>query len=241
MNLGLSEDLKKRFTEIIPVEKSKFRLEGTLNFFWLSGFIDAEGCFYVKITQASRKTGFAVQLDFNLTQHIRDKLLFRFIQEGLGCGNIVEIPENNRVNFVITKLSDIKNILIPLLSQHPLHGSKKLDLKNFIEIAELMENKEHLTEQGLANIRVIKSGMNTGRNHYISEKRSEILQPKGLDCSVISKNKRSFHTYRIRRKTRINELDLRGVSTENIQNSFSANNKYPRLGFEQAYSQFSYV
>lgn len=33
MNLGLSEGLKKNFTEIIPVERPKFLLTGALIFF----------------------------------------------------------------------------------------------------------------------------------------------------------------------------------------------------------------
>nr|QBM31568.1 hypothetical protein [Arthrobotrys musiformis] len=246
MNLGLNEDLKQKFSDIVPVERPKFMLTSTLDLFLLSGLIEAEGCFYVKITQASRKIGFAVQLDFNLTQHIRDKLLFKFIQEGLGCGHIVERPENARVNFVITKLSDIQNILIPFLNKHPLHGSKRLDLQDFIEITKLMQNKEHLTEEGLAKIRAIKSNMNTGRTYITLDNTYGIINPKGINSSIIPQNKRSFHTYvkisKTKKEASIGEVFLRGVSdANNNRNYVSVNNKYPRLGFEQTSSQSSYV
>jgi hypothetical protein len=54
-----------------------------------------------------------------------------------------------------------------------------------------------------------------------------------------------LHTYVERSKTKreasIEEVVLRGASAKNNRNSASANNKYPRLGFEQAFSQYSYV
>ena len=39
-------------------------------------------------------------------------------------------------------------------------GAKALDFSDFKRVAELMENKAHLTEQGLSQIRSIKSKMN---------------------------------------------------------------------------------
>jgi hypothetical protein len=43
------------------------------NPFWLTGFTEGEGCFYISIYKSSRsKLGFAVQLVFKITQHSRD-------------------------------------------------------------------------------------------------------------------------------------------------------------------------
>lgn len=39
MNLGLNEGLKQRLSEIVPIERPKFILTGTLDLFWLSGFV----------------------------------------------------------------------------------------------------------------------------------------------------------------------------------------------------------
>jgi hypothetical protein len=38
-----------------------------------------------------------------------------------------------------------------------------LDFNDFCKIADLMQNKSHLTPDGLEQIRQIKSGMNRGR------------------------------------------------------------------------------
>ena len=41
-------------------------------------------------------------------------------------------------------------------------GKKILDFEEFCKVAELMQNKAHLTQLGLEAIRKIKAGMNTG-------------------------------------------------------------------------------
>lgn len=75
------------------------------------------------------------------------------------------IPEKSRVNFMVAKLTDIINILLPIFSKYPLQGTKKLNFMDFCKVVELMKNKAHLTPEGLEEIRKIKSGMNTGRDY----------------------------------------------------------------------------
>ena len=53
---------------------------------WLVGFIDAEGNFYVKITEKDKKP--RISLIFSLSQHSRDFLLMNQILEFLECGII---------------------------------------------------------------------------------------------------------------------------------------------------------
>lgn len=108
---------------------------------WLVGFIDSEGCFTVNITKGATKVGFVVQLNFNITQHIRDTMLFKFIQKCLVCGLIFERPKDSRVNLVISNFTDIVNILIPILNKYSLQGTKRFDLEDFIVVTKLMEKK----------------------------------------------------------------------------------------------------
>lgn len=65
---------------------------------------------------------------------------------------------------VVTNFSDIKQKIIPFIEKYPLEGSKKLDFKDFCEIAEIVKSKDHLTASGLEKIRLIKARMNKGRN-----------------------------------------------------------------------------
>lgn len=53
--------------------------------------------------------------------------------------------------------------IIPFINKYPLQGSKILNFVAFCKVAELMNNKAHLTKDGLEEIRKIRSGMNNGR------------------------------------------------------------------------------
>lgn len=107
------------------------KLPESLDMNWFAGFVDGEGSFTVNIPNSLTKLGFTVQLSFNITQHIRDVELFKFIQKGLGCGNIYIIPKDSRVNLVVGKLSHIVGIIIPTFNKHPLVGSKRFELNDF--------------------------------------------------------------------------------------------------------------
>ena len=63
----------------------------------------------------------------------------------------------------LTKFSDINNIIIPFFEKNPLLGIKKLDFLDWCKIAKIINDRSHLTLEGLDLIRKIKSGMNTGR------------------------------------------------------------------------------
>lgn len=130
---------------------------------WLAGFIDGEGCFYID-TSVNRTTalGRQVQLQFSITQHSRDHALLVQVQKFLGVGYIA--PDGpSKYQYRIRDLSHIDRILIPFLVSNPLLTLKRLDLSDFITVKEMMLRKEHLTQTGLDQIRLIKAGMNRAR------------------------------------------------------------------------------
>jgi hypothetical protein len=49
----------------------------------------------------------------------------------------------------VVKFSDIKDIIIPFLKKYPLHGVKSKNFEDFCKGAELIQNKIHLTEEGV--------------------------------------------------------------------------------------------
>jgi len=81
----------------------------------------------------------------------------------LNCGRYVEYSGENVGGLIVTKFSDIESKIIPFFNKYPLKGVKALDFADFIKVVELMKTRAHLTEQGLLEIRKIKSGMNRGR------------------------------------------------------------------------------
>jgi len=98
----------------------------------------------------------------------------------LGCGSIR--IEKSMVLLTISKISDITDKIIPFLDKYTVQGIKYFDYLDFKRAVLLVKSKVHLTNEGLAQIRTIKSGMNKGRDYlkFSSEnKLSPFLSPKG--------------------------------------------------------------
>jgi len=164
MNMGLSEELKAAFSQgdLVPISRPSVVDPEIKDPNWLVGFVDGEGCFFINIINSPRhRLGIQVQLVFQLTQHSRDVALMESLINYLDCGNISKKRET--FVFIVTKFSDIENKIIPFFQKYPLLGVKRSDYLDFCRVAELMQNKAHLTKEGLDQIRQIKTGMNKGR------------------------------------------------------------------------------
>jgi hypothetical protein len=122
----------------------------------------------VKIIKSKTcRTGFAVSLKFSLTQHLRDTELMEKIRNTFwpSCGKFEKPKTESKVVFVLTALLDVDKKVIQFFQRYPLQGSKRLDFEDFCKVTELMKKKAHLTQEGLDQIRKIKSEMNRGRDH----------------------------------------------------------------------------
>jgi len=162
MNTGLSSELKIAFPNIIPVSRPLVELPENIDPNWLSGFTTGEGCFFVGVKKClSHKSEVQVSLSYSISQHSRDTLLFKTIQNSLGAGKLSIRP--NVVELTIMKLSDLDLKIIPLFNKYPIQGVKALDYADFCKVAALMKVNYHKTKEGLVQIRNIKSGMNTKR------------------------------------------------------------------------------
>lgn len=85
------------------------------------------------------------------------------IAQFLECGRVEVRPSGGACDFSVNSIKDFKNKIIPFFSKYLILGTKSLNYYDFVKIFELMDAKKHLTEEGLATIIKIKSGMNTGR------------------------------------------------------------------------------
>ena len=165
MNTGLSEELKAAFPEILPVSRPSVLNSKIKDPHWLAGFTSGEGCFLVNIINSSScRLGFQVQLVFQLTQHSRDEQLMRSLVEYVGCGKYYTRSGKNFGEFLVSTISDITDKIIPFFQNFPVQGIKRLDYLDWCKVAELMKNQDHLTVEGLEQIRTIKVGMNKGRS-----------------------------------------------------------------------------
>lgn len=164
MNTGLSDVLAKSFPGILTLPIPKFELE-IKDPRWLAGFINGEGCFYIRIFKTkTTKLGEAIQLKFTITQHSRDTVLMQSLVKYFSCGSVSERQNQPAVDFVVSRFTHILEIIMPFCHNFPPLGIKHSDYLNFFKVVQLMQNKAHLIKQGLDQIRSIKSSMNRGKH-----------------------------------------------------------------------------
>ena len=64
----------------------------------------------------------------------------------------------------VKNYEDILNKIIPFFNKYLIKGVKYLDYLDWCKGVELINNKNHLTKEGLEQLREIKSRMNRGRD-----------------------------------------------------------------------------
>jgi len=128
---------------------------------FITGFTDAEGCFMISILKSSTyRTGWEVQLSFQIKLHKRDLTLLENIQASLGgIGNI-----STGKDFCAFRIKSLNQIfsLINFFDQYPLITQKKIDYNLFKQVALIMQQKQHLTPEGLLEIVKLKASLNLG-------------------------------------------------------------------------------
>jgi len=163
LNNGLTPILKEAFPNFILIPRfHKIVNPQVLDPHWLSGFTAGEGCFNINIVKnSSTKTGYLVNLRFQLSQHLRNENLLKSFIDYFGCGKYYTVEGvQSRGDFVVTRLSDILNKIIPFYLNYPIMGIKAKDFQSWYEASELMFKKEHLTLEGLEKILKIKASKN---------------------------------------------------------------------------------
>jgi len=80
MNKGLTKQLKEEFPDLIPMDINKIVVNNKIKDpNWLTGFVDAEGCFYIKPVSVKLKI-VKYSLVFSISQHSKDLLLMKKIK-----------------------------------------------------------------------------------------------------------------------------------------------------------------
>ena len=118
LNLGLSDELKTAFPEVVPVNRPIVSNQNIPDPMWIAGFTSAEGNFDVRLPQSNSKTGYRVQLRFRITQHTRDLKLMEKIVQYFGAGQIYKYTKS-AVHLNIVDFSLITTKIIPLFQENP--------------------------------------------------------------------------------------------------------------------------
>ena len=151
----------------------------TLNPWFVTGLVDAEGCFTLGFFKSDNyKMGYQIQAIFKITLHKKDFDLLSQIQYYfgafrpglLGLGNKVgSITKHGdtTLQYTVKSLKEL-DIIMDHFDKYPLLGLKWGDYKLFSEGILLLKNKIHLTKEGFEKILRIKAGINLGLSDELS-------------------------------------------------------------------------
>lgn len=109
---------------------------------WFSGFTDGEGCFFMKINQDE-----SLSSSFYLTLRDDDIAILHLVISYLQCGRLNKLarktssPTKPACRIVVSRLSDIRNTIIPHFDRFPLRSKKARDFAIWREAALLPRDR----------------------------------------------------------------------------------------------------
>ena len=131
-----------------------------INPYWVSGFVDGEGTFYVGINKNNTmKSNFQVLPEFRIVQHEKDINILYALKNFFNSG-VVRVNHDTRQELRIRSLEHINKYVIPHFNKYELLTQKKFDFIKFKEIIKLMNENKHLEIDGIKKIIAIASKMN---------------------------------------------------------------------------------
>ena len=130
--------------------------------YYLAGFSDGEGSFSVSLRKRLDHTmGWQVVLTFNISQ--KERTILALFKRYLGCGRLQQRLDGISY-FVVSNPTSIMERVIPFFNRFGfLSESKKKNFSLFKRIAEMVKNKEHLTQAGLQKIILLREKLNKGK------------------------------------------------------------------------------
>ena len=167
----LIDFLNKRFSDL-KIIKKELDNSNLKNNYWLSGFIDSDGHFFVR----ARFKYNSISCGFELVQANSDhkgrckKDIMLILSETFHV-NLKSVNKNyckGKLQYVV-KFSNIKSnlLLIDYLSCYPLFSSKVQNYNDYCEVVNMINNKVHKTDKGLLRISEIIKTMNSRRQIFI--------------------------------------------------------------------------
>jgi NADH:ubiquinone oxidoreductase subunit K len=158
---------------------------------FISGFSDAEGSFVITILKNPRyKIGWNVQARFQIKLHEKDRALLLLIQNSFGnIGYISKINDKSTVEFRVSDITSLNNIIIPHFEKYTLITNKYKDFIIFKQIVSLMSENKHTTLEGLKEILEYRASLNWGLSKNLKEYFPSIVPIKivEIEDNILSK------------------------------------------------------
>ena len=158
------------FNKVLKRKFSQVLYKDNIDPNWVTGFVDAEGCFSV-IIEISKDLKRRVRISFQIILHEKDKDILYKIQSFFGVGNVYGSSNKKISLYRVTNITYIKNVIIPHFINYPLISKKGIDFLLWSKVVDMIFNKDHLTDKGFLKILSYYGSINKGvstkvLNHY---------------------------------------------------------------------------
>jgi len=145
-----------------------------LNPWFITGFSDAEGCFSISIKPSIKmKTNWRVSPVFIIKLHIKDILILENIKNTLGVGTIRK-NGINMVAYIVESFRDLQ-VIVDHFDKYPLITAKVSDFLLFKQCFDIINQKKHLTEEGILKLVSLKSSLNWGLSDNLKKAFSNVV------------------------------------------------------------------
>ena len=146
-------------------------LKGDIDPYWLTGFVDGEGCFHVGISKHPElRFKYQILPELTVVQHKRDLSLLYNIRSAMNCG-VVRKNHGDRYCWRVRDLKNLAEIVIPFFERYKLKSQKRIEFHKFAKVVRLMQRGDHLEEEGFNRISKLASEMNRCTREEIRIKR----------------------------------------------------------------------
>ena len=147
---------------------------------YITGFVDGEGCFSVSFTQrAKMNSGIEVRPSFSIGQNKRSLSVLKDIHTYFGCGAIRFSKHDQLYKYEVRSVSDLKERIIPHFKKYPLQTSKLHDFLEFSWICEQVSASRHLNRDYLQQIIKRAYTMNqSGKRKYTLQELLKIIEAR---------------------------------------------------------------
>jgi len=139
-----------------------------INPWFITGFSDAESSFIISIYRDEKsKLKWRVNANFSIHIHIKDIALLHAIRDTLNVGKVRK-NSNTTAIFRVDNIQELQ-VIIDHFNQYPLISAKFSDFLLFQQCYTIIKQKRHLTQEGLEQIISLRSNLNKGLSHELSE------------------------------------------------------------------------
>ena len=129
---------------------------------YISGYVDGEGCFTISFSpRAKLRVGWEVRPSFSVSQNADRAEVLKAMREYFGCGWLRPDRSDRTIKYEVRDLASLLIKVVPHFERFPLMSSKRRDFEKFAFICRMLEQRRHLSRDGMRAIASVAVTMNS--------------------------------------------------------------------------------